>query len=94
MEIFLFLNILKIPSILSFNKHPKDETLGFQMIIKDLCCEYCFKYIIEELFIINGIESVFSDFDYNCFSYNKNIKYNPKLINKDKLLNLEEKFNF
>lgn len=40
MEILLFLNIVKTPSLLSFNKYPKFKTLNYTIIRDDLCCEY------------------------------------------------------
>ncbi len=43
MEITLFLNITKIPSLLSFNKHPNFETSNYTITRDDLCCEYCYK---------------------------------------------------
>lgn len=100
LEISLFLNRLKIPFILSFNKHPKIKTTNYQMVIKDLCCERCLEHIIEELFLTTGIESAFSDFDFSNFNYINqknikiNIKYNPFLISKEKILKLEDQFNF
>lgn len=93
-EISLFLSNLNIPSIVAFNKHSKKETIAYSITIKDLCCEYCLKNMIEELILINGIERAFSNFDYN----NKknvliNIEYDNNLINEKELLSLENKFN-
>ena len=63
MEILLFLNVVKIPSLLSFNKYPKFKTLNYTIIRDDLCCEYCFKGAIDDLFEIEGIEQVESNFN-------------------------------
>lgn len=39
-EILLFLDILKIPSILAFDKHSIIETSDYKVIRNDICCEY------------------------------------------------------
>lgn len=88
MEIALFLNITKIPSLLSFSKYPKFETSNYTITRDDLCCEYCYKGAIDDLFEIEGIEMVKGNFneDYLFKKYEErekviiNIKYNPNLI--------------
>ncbi len=96
MEILLFLDILKIPSMLAFDKHPKIETNNYIIIRDDFCCEYCFKSSIEDLFEIEGIEKVESNF--NGYSLTKadengkiiiNIKYNPNLINAEAIKQID-----
>lgn len=67
MEILLFLDIINIPSILSFDKHPKFKTNHDTIIRDDLCCEYCFKGFVDDLFEIDGIEKVESDFKEDFF---------------------------
>lgn len=93
MEILLFLDLWKIPSILSFDKHPKMKTSNYKITIDNLCCDYCFKGAIEDLFELDGIEKVESNFTEEYFfkEYNNrktitiNIKYNPELINIEKI---------
>ena len=93
-EILLYLDIVKIPSIISFDKHSKNNIKKDVIVIKDLCCEYCLKSMIDDLFNIDGIESAYSDFDYvNKYNVNIFITYNEKLINKKKILELEDQFN-
>jgi len=60
-EILLFLDILKIPSILAFDKHSTIETSEYKIIRNGICCEYCFKGAIDDLFEIDGIEKVESN---------------------------------
>ncbi len=92
-HILLYLNILELPSIISFDKHI-DNTKKDIIIINDLCCEYCLKGMIEELLDTNGIISAYSDFDYhNKKKVNIFITYDPKLINETKINELKEKFN-
>lgn len=52
MEIILFFNITKIPSLLSFNKYPKFETSNYTITRDDL-------------FEIEGIEMVKGNFNEN-----------------------------
>lgn len=94
MEILLYLDITKIPSIVSFDKHNSNNIKKDNIIIKDLCCEYCLNGMIEDLLEIDGIESAYTDFDYvNKYNVNIFITYNEKLINNDKLKELKEQFN-
>lgn len=101
MEILLFLDIVKIPSILSFDKHSKFKTSNYTIIIDDLCCEYCFKGAIDDLFEIEGIEKVESNFNED-YLFEKddeqekiiiNIKYDPNLINSEEIKQIELKLN-
>lgn len=102
MEILLFLDILKTPSILSFDKHSTIKTINYKINKYDICCEYCFKNSIEDLFEIEGIEKVESNFDkekYYQKKYNErdnviiNISYNPQLISKDDMEQIELRLN-
>lgn len=95
MEILLYLDITKIPSIVSFDKHSNGNNIKEdKIIIKDLCCEYCLNGMIEDLLEINGIERAYTDFDYmNKFNVNIFITYNIKLIEDDTLNELKERFN-
>ena len=93
MEILLYLDIMNTPSIVSFDKHTKNNKEDI-IIIKDLCCEYCLKGMIEELLEIDGIESAYSDFDYtDKINVKIFITYDDKLVNKDIIKKLEKKFN-
>ena len=93
MEITLFLNITKIPSILSFDK--------YTIIRDDICCEYCYKGAIEDLFEIEGIETVKGNFneDYLFKKYEErekitiNIEYNPNLLKAEDMKQIELKLN-
>ena len=95
MEILLYLDITKIPSIVSFDKHSNGNNIKKdKIIIKDLCCEYCLNGMIEDLLEIDGIERAYTDFYYmNKFNVNIFITYNIKLIEDDTLDVLKERFN-
>lgn len=93
-EILAFLSLLKIPSIIGFNKHSKNKVINYSITIKDLCCEYCLMIMIEELLSIKGIESALTNFDY----HNKKdviitIQYDKNLISEKEIKNIEKKFN-
>ena len=67
MEINLFLDS-KFPNLIGFDKHPKNKTLKYNMVIKDLCCEFCMQRLFYDLLLIDGIESVTSDFDFKEYN--------------------------
>ena len=101
MEILLFLDIMRIPSTLSFDKYSKFKTANYTIIRDDICCEYCLKGAIDDLFEIEGIEKAERNFNEEylfkkCDENEKitiNIKYNPNLINKEEMKQIELKLN-
>lgn len=102
LEILLFLGILKIPSILAFDKHSTIETFEYKIIRNGICCEYCFKGAIDDLFEIDGIEKVESNVnEENYFQKNYDerdnviisINYNSDLISVDDMMQIELKLN-
>ena len=93
-EILYCLNLLRIPSIIGFDKHSTCKVSKKNIVIKDLCCEYCLECIIEDLLEIEGIISAYTDFDYtNKCNVNIFVTYDSKLINNDILEEIERKFN-
>lgn len=98
LEILLFLNILKTPSILAFDKHSTMEMAEYKIIRNGICCEYCLKGAIEDLFEIDGIEKVESNFNKEK-NYDErdnviiSIKYNSGLISMDDMRQIELKLN-
>lgn len=94
MEISLFLDIKNTPTIIGFNKHSNSTLEDYTLNIKDICCEYCLKSDIEELLLKEGIESINTDYDYhNAFNVNLFIKYNPYILDKSKLEEIEKEIN-
>ncbi len=97
MEITLFLNIAKIPSILSFDKYLKFKTVNYMITRDDICCEWCYKGAIEDLFEIEGIEIVNGNFNEDDFENREkiiiSIKYNPNLISIDEMKQIELELN-
>lgn len=65
-----------------------------KIVIKDLCCEYCLKGMMEDLLEIEEIISAYTDFDYtNKYNINIFITYDKILITNKKLEEIERKFN-
>lgn len=93
-EILYYLNLLNIPSIVGFDKHSKCVLSKNIIIVKDLCCEYCLKGMIEDLLEIDGIISVYTDFDYiNKYNVNIFITYDKNIITSDEIKEIERKVN-
>lgn len=97
-EILLFLDIMKIPSILSFDKHANFKTSDYKIVRKNICCEYCFKGAINDLFEIEGIEKVESNFnETDLLNIHKkiilDISYNPNIITIDEMKQIELNLN-
>ena len=67
------------------------------MVREDICCEYCFKSVIEDLFDIEGIEKVESNFDVETYDNSEEIeikiKYDPSLISSNTMKEIELKLN-
>ncbi len=86
MEIDLFFNN-KTASLLAFDKHAGIKTKRYQITKTDICCEYCFRGMIDELFETDGVEKVESNFDIEKYNYGDpitiTIDYDPNII-KDK----------
>lgn len=97
MEILLFLDILKVPSIIAFDKHSQNKTSLYKIVRKGICCEYCYKGSVEELFETEGIEKVESDYDIETYDCNKelviNIKYDSSLISAKTMKEIDSKLN-
>lgn len=94
MEVLLYLNVLKVPSLIAFDKYFKTNVKNYTFLIKDLCCEYCLMGLIENLYNIDGIISAYSDFDYcNKYGVNIFITYDSEIVSLDLLEELDRKFN-
>lgn len=50
--------------LLEFNKELNKETKILKYLVDDICCEYCYKGLIMELFENKFINSVKSNFDF------------------------------
>lgn len=94
MEIILYLNIKNTPSIVSFDKHFENNIKKDIIIVDDLCCEYCLKGMIEDLFEYDAIKSAYTDFNYvDKKNVNIFITYDDKILKLDELNKIKNKFN-
>ena len=102
MEIFLFLNILKVPSLISFNKYSEVDLYEYKIIRNDICFEYCFRGAIDDLFEIEGIEKVESNFeeeDYYKQDYDSrdnviiNVFFNPNILSTEDMKQIDLKLS-
>ena len=100
-EILLYLDLVKIPSIVAFNKNFKNGIRKDCILIKDLCCEYCLNGMIEELLEIDGIESTKEEKDenikidgiesaYTDFDYNNKFNVNIFITYNDEIIGKEK----
>ena len=58
-----------------------------------ICCEYCFKGAIDDLFNIEGIEEVNSNYLEKKENIIIDIKYNPNIISEEEMRKKELKLN-
>ena len=96
-EVYIYLKILNLPSLIYFDKHSNNKLTKYDIIIKYLCCDFCLKGMMEDLFDVNGIEKADCNFDVN---YKKrenviiNIEYDDTIINEDEIKKIERKMNY
>ena len=94
MEILLYLDLKETPSIIFFDKHYEKGIKEDIIIIEDLCCEYCLKGMIDDLFGIDAIKSAYTDFNYiDKNNVNIYITYDDKALKLDELNKLKNNFN-
>ena len=72
-------------TIMAFDKGTNSKLKQIKYLIDDLCCEYCYKGLIYELFKNKYIKSVKSNFDFNKPAFNIEL-----LIEYDSNYNEEE----
>lgn len=95
LEIKAFLEIdNNFPNFLSFDKYSDNILENEIIIINDLCCEYCLKGMIEDLFDTDGIDTAYTNYDYHDKHDVKIfIKYDNQIINKTEIDKIKTKFN-
>lgn len=100
LEISLFLDVRKFPILLAFDKYYKQDLKEYQIIRDDICCEFCYKGAIGDLFAIDGISKVESNFLTEYYKkYDErdktiiNIKYDPNILTNKKMQEIEMDLN-
>lgn len=93
LEVKLFLYLIKTPSIISFDKHSKQDTIKTLLNIGDGCCEYCLKGFIEDLILVEGIEQANADYeDYDFFNISIEVSYDKNIFNDTTIKELAKKY--
>lgn len=82
LEIKTWLEKLKYPSVISFDKH-FDGKINKKEFIKNVCCEFCFKTAIEDLFLIDGIVKVDTNYIEQYIENNEEKNNDVLIINYD-----------
>lgn len=101
MEVSLFLDSRRFPTLLTFDRHFSGKLNKYTIKRKDVCCEFCFKGAIEDLFAINAIKKVQNNFYEQYYKNHNNhekdiiidIFYDSNVLNAKELKNIEESLN-
>ena len=86
LEILSFLKLLNVPSIMGFDKHSDKNLKEYLIIRKDICCEYCVKGVVEDLFFLDGIEKVEATLEKDTII---KIKYDSKVLSLNDVKNID-----
>jgi len=78
----------KYPTILEFNKGLKYKTKKLKYIVKDMCCEYCYKSLVMKLFEKEFINSVKSNFDFYKPAFNVELEIEYINYTEDELIQI------
>lgn len=77
-----------IPLLLEFNKGLKTKNKKLKYIVNDICCEYCYKSLIKNLFENEFINSVKSNFDTYCSAFNIELEIEYTHYTKNELIEM------
>ena len=85
----------KYSILFEFDKGTIGDFRILKYTIDDICCEYCYKGLIKDLFENEKIKSVKSNFDYNKpnFDIEFIIEYDENYKEEDLIKYIKEKFN-
>lgn len=66
-----------VSCLIFFDKNYNYDIRVLKYAVGDMCCEYCYKGLIEELFMNDNVKSVNSNFDFNnMYNIELVIEYN------------------
>ncbi len=73
------------PILVSFDKKVEKQCKRLKYLIKDMCCEYCYKSLVEALFNNPSVVSICSNFKFDApaFDVEFDIGYDEKLNEKE-----------
>lgn len=85
----------KYSNLVEFNKEDNKKSKILKYIIDDMCCEFCYKDLVMELFKNDKIKSVKSNFDLNKPTVNIEfiIEYYDNYSEEELIKYIKEKYN-
>lgn len=85
----------KYSNLVEFNKEYNKKSKKLKYVIDDMCCEFCYKDLVMELFKNDKIKSVKSNYDFNKSAYNIEfiIEYDEKYSEEELIKYIKEKYN-
>lgn len=85
----------KYSNLVEFNKDFNNKSKTLKYKIDDMCCEFCYKDLVMELFKNDKIKSVKSNYDFNKSAYNIEfiIEYDENYNEKELIKYIKEKYN-
>lgn len=78
--------------LISFNKNSNNSIHSFKYTIENICCEYCYKGLIESLFEIDSVKSIQTNYNYD--NIKSRIEFNIEInenITKEKVIDCIKK---
>ena len=80
-------------NILSFNKNQYFEVKILKYLIKDMCCEYCYKGLVGDLFNNEHVNAVSSNYDKSsAFDIEFTIEYDSNYQEDELIEYIKEKY--
>ena len=76
------------PTILAFNKEFKGQTKTLKYLVKDMCCEYCYKSFVLDLLKYEYINSLKSNFDLDKPAFNIELEIEYINYSEDELIQI------
>ena len=85
----------KYSILFEFDKGTLGNFKVLKYIIDDMCCDYCYRGLVMDLFENEKIKSVKSNFDYKMPAFNIEfiIEYDEKYKEKELIEYIKEKYN-
>ena len=85
----------KYSNLVEFNKEYDGKIKTLKYIIDDMCCEYCYKGLVMDLFENDRVKSVKSNFDFKKPASNIEfiIEYDEGYEEEDLIKYIKEKYN-
>lgn len=84
------------PIILEFDKENDGIYKKLKYMVEDMCCEYCYKGFVKELYENNNIKSVKSNFEFDKPAFNIEfiIEYNENCNKQEIIKYIKDKLNY